>query len=123
MRAPCPEAIFGRSNELGKHIERADQTTRVLDIGYISLSSGDDDALVSVQWNTLVRALAGYHLYRSKFPAGQYARDVATFLLFEPEFARSVASCTGRNFRRVGHFGKAATDGPDRYDRYKRNLP
>ncbi len=80
--------------ELGKHIERADQTTRVLDIGYISLSSGDDDALVSVQWNTLVRALAGYHLYRSKFPAGQYARDVATFLLFEPEFARSVASCT-----------------------------
>ena len=79
--------------DLGKNIERADQTTRVLDIGYISLSSGDDDALVSVQWNTLVRTLAGYHLYRSKFPAGEYARDVASFLLFETEFTRSVAFC------------------------------
>ena len=29
----------------------------------------------SVQWNALVRSLAGYHLYRSKYPAGEYARE------------------------------------------------
>ncbi len=79
---------------LGKQIERADQTSRVLDIGYLSLASDDDDhALLSVQWNALIRSLAGYHLYRSKYPAGDYARDVTSFMLFEPEFSRSVACC------------------------------
>lgn len=90
---------------LGKQIERADQTTRVLDIGYLSLAGDDDDlALVSVQWNALIRSLAGYHLYRSKHPAGDYARDVAAFMLFEPEFTRSVACCADSialNLRRL----------------------
>ena len=79
---------------LGKQIERADQTTRVLDIGFLSLATDDDDqALLSVQWNALIRSLAGYHLYRSKYPAGDYARDVVTFMMFEPEFSRSVTCC------------------------------
>jgi uncharacterized alpha-E superfamily protein len=90
---------------LGKQLERADQTTRVLDIGYLSLASGDDDqALLSVQWNALIRSLAGYHLYRSKYPAGEYARDVASFMLYEPEFGRSVACCgeaIAANLRRL----------------------
>lgn len=92
---------------LGKQIERADQTTRVLDIGYLSLASDDDDqALLSVQWNALIRSLAGYHLYRSKYPAGEYARDVAAFMLFEPEFTRSVVCCSegiSVNLRRLKH--------------------
>lgn len=78
---------------LGKQIERADQTTRVLDIGYLSLAPDDDNAVVSVQWNALVRSLAGYHLYRSKYPAGEYASDVAAFMLFDREFSRSVTCC------------------------------
>lgn len=89
---------------LGKQIERADQTTRVLDIGYLSLAGDDDNAVLSVQWNALIRSLAGYHLYRSKYPAGDYARDVASFMLFEPEFTRSVAGCADNialNLRRL----------------------
>ena len=81
---------------LGKYIERADQTTRVLDMGYERYSVGEDDALISVQWNTLLRSLAGYHAYRSRHPAGSYARDVAAFLLYDLEFTRAVALCVDR---------------------------
>lgn len=85
-----------RFYQLGKYIERADQTTRVLDIGYARLSSGTDDAIVSVQWNSLLRSVAGYHAYRSRHPAGSYASDVAAFLLYDREFARAVALCVDR---------------------------
>ena len=91
---------------LGKQIERADQTTRVLDIGYLSLDANDDSTLQSVQWNVLIRALAGYHLYRSKHPSGDYARDVTKFMLYDPEFARSVSSCAAMislNLTRLGN--------------------
>ncbi len=40
--------------QLGKYLERADQTTRVLDIGYQRLSLGGQGALSSVQWHATV---------------------------------------------------------------------
>ena len=79
--------------QLGKNIERADQTTRVLDMGYGWLSTSEDDAPISVHWNMLLRSVAGYHAYRSRHPAGSYMSDVAAFLLYDEEFARSVACC------------------------------
>jgi uncharacterized alpha-E superfamily protein len=85
-----------RFYQLGKYIERADQTTRMLDIGYHQLAGGEDEAIISVQWNMLLRAVAGYHAYRSRHPAGSYARDVAAFLLYDEEFARAVALCINR---------------------------
>jgi len=85
-----------RFYQIGKYIERADQTTRILDIGYGRLSGGEEDALVSIQWNMLLRSVAGYHAYRGRHPAGSYASDVAEFLLYDREFARAVALCTER---------------------------
>jgi len=82
-----------RFYQLGKYIERADQTTRMLDIGYRQLSGGYDEAMVSVRWNILLRSVAGYHAYRSRHPANSYASDVAAFLLYDREFARAVALC------------------------------
>ncbi len=85
-----------RFYQVGKYIERADQTTRILDIGYTYLSDGEDDALISAGWNVLLRSVAGYHAYRSRHPAGSYARDVAVFFLYDGEFARAVALCVER---------------------------
>ena len=78
---------------LGKQIERADQTTRVLDIGYLSLASNDDDAVASVHWNTLIRALGGYQAFRAGNPGSDYRGAVVSFLLSEDRFVRSVYSC------------------------------
>jgi len=95
------EGTFARNEawlfyQLGKYLERADQTTRVLDMGYMWLSEGDADAPISVHWNMLLRSIAGYHAYRSRHPAGSYSSDVAAFFLHDRTFVRSVTYCMER---------------------------
>ncbi len=85
-----------RFYQLGKYLERIDQTTRMLDIAYQRYSPGEGDARISVQWNALLRSVAGYHAYRSRHPTGSYVRDVAAFLLYDKEFARAVTLCMDR---------------------------
>lgn len=82
--------------QMGKYLERADQTTRVLDMGYGWLATSDVDAPISVHWNMLLRSVAGYHAYRSRHPAGSYSSDVAAFLVYDREFVRSVTCCMDR---------------------------
>jgi uncharacterized alpha-E superfamily protein len=81
---------------LGKLIERADQTTRVLDIKYHLLlpNLGDVGSPLDVsQWNAVLRSVAGYHAFRRYYPRGMTAANVAEFLLFNPGFPRSVSLC------------------------------
>jgi uncharacterized alpha-E superfamily protein len=81
---------------LGKYIERADQTTRLLDIGYEQISQADGDALRSVHANVLLRSVSGFHAYRARFPTVLRARDIANFLLYDPQFPRAVAFCANQ---------------------------
>ncbi len=82
--------------ELGRLIERADQTTRLLDIKYHLLSPiGTEERRVVelTQWNALLRAAAGYHAFRRVSVAGFVPADVVEFLLHDTSFARSIALC------------------------------
>jgi len=82
--------------ELGRQLERADQTTRMLDIKYHLLlpASVEERRVVELtQWNSLLRAVAGYHAFRRVSHAGFVPADVVGFLLYDPAFARSVALC------------------------------
>lgn len=86
---------------LGKYLERADQTTRQLDIKYHTLlpSPADVGSPLDVsQWNALLRSVAGYHAYRRIHPRGMSPPLVAGFLLFNGAFPRSVAQCIGQVF-------------------------
>ena len=82
--------------QLGKYIERADQTTRLLDIGYFSMlptaqeAGGHQDF---VQWHALLRSVAGYHAFRRVYPRGMTPADIAGFILYNESFPRSVALC------------------------------
>ena len=78
---------------LGKYLERADQTTRLLDMGYDQLSTADGEALISVHSDVLLRSVSGYHAFRARHPAGSTPRDIAAFLLYDSEFPRAVALC------------------------------
>lgn len=81
---------------LGKLIERADQTTRLVDIKYHLLLPRIVDvgsALDVSQWHALLRAAAGYHAYRRTHASALTPRAVAGFLLFDASFARSTALC------------------------------
>ena len=84
--------------ELGRLIERADQTTRLLDIKYHLLVQGTEEERRIVeltQWNAVLRAAAGYHAFRRVATAGFTPSDVVAFLLADTAFARSVALCVG----------------------------
>ncbi len=78
---------------IGRAIERADQTTRLLDIGYRSLKpmmeSGEE--IEAVRWTALLRTAAGYYAYRRLHPGGFVAAEVVDFLLLDEAFPRSVA--------------------------------
>jgi uncharacterized alpha-E superfamily protein len=82
--------------QLGRYIERADQTTRLLDIKYHVLLPGahDPGSPVDVsQWNALLRSAAGYHAYRRLHATGITPGQVAGFLLLNRRFPRSVYLC------------------------------
>lgn len=83
---------------LGRFLERADQTSRLLDIKYrhpVSDSgpSTEDPASEASLWNTLLRSGAGYHAFRRVHPRGMIAADVLKFFLCDPAFPRSIATC------------------------------
>ena len=83
--------------QLGRLIERADQTTRLVDIRYHLLVPADNGEALRVaeltQWGGVLRAAAGYHAFRRVAPPGFTPRDVVAFLLADTAFPRSVALC------------------------------
>jgi uncharacterized alpha-E superfamily protein len=85
--------------QIGKYLERTDQTTRLLDINYHRLMPSPDEAASQVdasQWNAVLRSAAGYHAFRRAYPSGMEPAKVAGFLLFDPGFPRSIAVCVRR---------------------------
>jgi uncharacterized alpha-E superfamily protein len=81
---------------LGRLIERADQTTRLLDIRYHLLvpAAGEERRVAELtQWGGVLRAAAGYHAFRRVAPPGFTPVDVVAFLLKDTSFPRSVALC------------------------------
>jgi uncharacterized alpha-E superfamily protein len=86
---------FGR---MGRYIERADQTTRLLDIKYHLLLpdvAAVGSPLDVSHWNALLRSAAGYQAFRQSHPEGISPARVAGFMLLDRRFPRSVALCVG----------------------------
>jgi len=83
-------------HELGRLIERADQTTRLLDIKFHLLvpREREERRLAELtQWGTVLRAAAGYHAFRRVAPVDFSPADVVAFLLTDGSFPRSVRLC------------------------------
>ncbi len=82
---------------LGQQIERADQTTRLLDAKYQTLLPSPQDIgspLDISQWNALLRSAAGFHAYRRVHPRGLSPARVVGFLLLNGRFPRAVQTCS-----------------------------
>jgi uncharacterized alpha-E superfamily protein len=91
--------------QLGRYIERADQTTRLLDIKYHLLlpNLADVGSPTDVsQWNALLRSAAGYHAYRRLHTASTTPARVSGFLLLNQAFPRSVHHCVREAGRLLG---------------------
>ena len=81
---------------LGKHLERADQITRLVDIKYHTLLPANAPVGSPVdisQWNTVLRAASGYHAFRRTTHSAMTPATVAGFLLLSAGFPRSLPCC------------------------------
>jgi uncharacterized alpha-E superfamily protein len=80
---------------IGRHIERADQTTRLLDMKSPALQPQvlETSSIDIAQWNALLRSAAAYHPYRRVRSAAFTAEHIASFLLLDPGLPRSVLLC------------------------------
>jgi uncharacterized alpha-E superfamily protein len=77
---------------IGQYIERADQTTRLLDAKYplLARSEGSEE---TGQWHALLRSASGYQAFRRVHSSDLTPARVVGFLLFNPGFPRSVSLC------------------------------
>jgi len=82
-------------HQIGRAIERADQTTRLVDVKYQVLLPQPSDVgspIDEAQWNAVLRSAAGFHAFRRIHPQGMSPSKVVHFLVLDQRFPRSVAA-------------------------------
>jgi uncharacterized alpha-E superfamily protein len=82
---------FGR---LGRRLERADKTARILDVKYFILLPSVQDVgtlLDELQWMALLKSASAYEMYRKQGQHRITPRGVVEFLLLDRQFPRSVS--------------------------------
>ena len=80
---------------VGRLLERADKTSRILDVKYFNLLPRVEDvgtAVDDLQWSTLLLAISGFEAYRREHHLMDVEKIVA-FFLFHRTFPRSIYSC------------------------------
>jgi uncharacterized alpha-E superfamily protein len=82
---------------LGSTLERADKTTRLLDVKYFILLPSVADVgtpFDDIQWTAVLKSVSGFEMYRKRF--GRISPDrIVEFLLLDGEFPRALRYCIG----------------------------
>ncbi|MEM6884843.1 MAG: alpha-E domain-containing protein [Verrucomicrobiota bacterium] len=105
--------------QVGRFMERADKTTRLLDVKYhILLPEGDEvgGTIDSVQWAAILRCCSAFEGYQDRYGFDIKPWQVAEYLIFAESFPRSIRFCLrtlDTSLRRiskspVGHFSNEA---------------
>lgn len=87
---------FGR---LGKLLERADQTSRIIDVKYfyvlpsVNLVGSTFDIL---QWSTILKSASGFEMYKKKYKAIKPDK-ILEFLILDSEFPRAIKYCLNKS--------------------------
>lgn len=85
--------------QFGKYIERAEMTTRILDVKYhILLPTAADvgGAVDTAQWQGVLRSASALEAYRRFYVREILAWKVAEFLIFSESFPRSLHYCVAQ---------------------------
>jgi uncharacterized alpha-E superfamily protein len=84
-------------NQVGKFLERADKTSRILDVRYQTLPErGAPKSITqteSLEWSAILRSCSAWDAYKSIYGADVNPKLVAEFLLLNEELPRSVRFC------------------------------
>lgn len=80
---------------LGRKLERADKTSRILDVKYYMLLPSLSDVGTpydDVQWSAVLKSVSGFEMYRKRY--GRISPDrIVEFLLLDREFPRAIHYC------------------------------
>lgn len=81
---------------LGRYLERADMTTRILDVRSADLLLNQHEDLTpfyNIQWVSVLKSLSAYQMYRQQVRVRVRGPDVLRFLLQNSLFPRTVCRC------------------------------
>ncbi len=80
---------------LGRKLERADKTSRILDVKYFMLLPKTSDVGTpydDIHWAAVLKSVSGFEMYRKKY--GRITpTEVVDFLVMDHEFPRAVSFC------------------------------
>jgi uncharacterized alpha-E superfamily protein len=80
---------------LGRMLERADKTSRILDVKYFMLLRSAADVgtpFDDIHWAAVLRSASAFEMYRKRH--GRISPDgIVEFLLLDPEFPRAIRYC------------------------------
>ena len=82
-------------SNLGRMLERADKTSRILDVKYFMLlpaGNGVGTTIDQLGWNALLNSASALQMYRQHHHVTSPSH-VAGFLLLDPDFPRSIRYC------------------------------
>jgi uncharacterized alpha-E superfamily protein len=95
-------------NRLGTFLERADNTTRILDVKYHVLLPETEKvggSLDYFQWTAILRAVSAHTSYHWVYRQGIKPWLVADLLILRPEMPRSLTSCYENIVRHLDSLG------------------
>jgi uncharacterized alpha-E superfamily protein len=78
---------------LGRHLERTDMTSRIIDVRSASLLpdlSPEQSAFENIQWMGVLKSLTAYQMYRQEMRIRINRADVLEFLINNKQFPRSL---------------------------------
>jgi uncharacterized alpha-E superfamily protein len=75
---------------VGKYLERAIQSTDILDVRFSDLSYDLEQSTDTTYWKNLLLSVSGYALYLKRYRSGFEATNVVDQVLFNVDFPRSV---------------------------------
>jgi uncharacterized alpha-E superfamily protein len=82
--------------QIGRHLERADKTARILDVKYFILLPSlryVGSMLDNIQWMALLKSASAYEMYRKRGGHRLSPTAIAEFLILDLEFPRSIRFC------------------------------
>jgi len=83
--------------QVGKYLERADKTTRMIDVRHESAQPKGETPLASqtdaLEWSAVLRSCSAWDAYKALHGAEVSPRLAAEFLIFSEDFPRSVEFC------------------------------
>jgi uncharacterized alpha-E superfamily protein len=81
---------------LGRNIERADMTSRIMDFGTVLLAENLSQSMreyESILWLNVLKSLSASLMYRKQVRQRIKGKDVLAFLLKNPDFPGSICHC------------------------------